>query len=93
MNQNLFGLTANIIDAVMLIFGKSGKFLNARGNRVCFIIDFICLSYWLMMDIRRGLISQGLSCLVSMSLCVYGFIRWGKNPPVINKPKKTNENL
>ena len=26
--MNLFGLTANIIDACFLIFGKTGKFLN-----------------------------------------------------------------
>lgn len=84
MNQNLFGLTANLIDAAFLIVGKTGKFLNARGNRICFCIDFVCLSYWLVMDIKRGLISQGLSCLVSMCLCIYGFIRWGRKPPVIN---------
>ena len=81
MSHNLFGLTANLIDAAMLVLGKGGKFLNARGNRLCFLIDITCLSYWFVMDLKRGLISQGLSCIVSISLCVYGFIRWGKNPP------------
>lgn len=75
---NYFGVTANIIDASLLIFGKSGKFLNARGNRICFIIDIICLSYWCYMDIQRGLYSQGISCLVSITICIYGFINWGK---------------
>jgi nicotinamide riboside transporter PnuC len=82
---NLFGLTANIIDACFLIFGKTGKFLNARGNRLCFILDIICLTYWFFMDIQRGLISQGMSCLVSICIAIYGFRRWGKNPPVSKK--------
>ncbi len=82
--MNLFGLTANLIDASFLILGKGGKFLNARGNRICFLIDLICLSYWMVMDIQRGLYSQGISCTISMSLCIYGFIRWGKKPPMRN---------
>lgn len=80
--MDLFGLTANLIDAGMLVFGKTGKFLNARGMRICFLIDIICLSYWFYMDIQRGLISQGISCLFSICICMYGFHRWGKKPPV-----------
>jgi hypothetical protein len=37
------------------------------------------------MDISRGLYSQGLSCIISMIICVYGFKRWGKNSPVTKK--------
>lgn len=76
--MNLFGLTANLIDLCFLIFGKSGKFLNARGNRICFLIDLICLTYWMYMDIQRGLYSQGISCIVSMAICCYGFYNWGR---------------
>lgn len=76
--MNYFGLTANIFDACMLIFGKTGKFLNARGNRICFIIDCVCLSYWCYMDFNRGLYSQAVSCLVSIAIAIYGFRRWGK---------------
>lgn len=76
--MNLFGLTANLIDAGFLIFGKTGKLLNARGIRACFIIDFICLMYWMYMDINRGLYSQGISCSISMMICVYGYINWGR---------------
>lgn len=82
MTENLFGLTANLIDAGFLLFGKTGKILNARGIRWCFAIDFVCLSYWLYMDFQRGLISQGISCIVSMCIAIYGFNRWKKNPPV-----------
>lgn len=76
--MNYFGLTANIIDACMLIFGKTGKILNARRNRYCFLIDLVCLSYWFYMDIQRGLYSQGCSCLISMCIAIYGFNHWGK---------------
>ena len=76
--MNLFGLTANLIDASFLILGKGGKLLNARGNRLCFICDIICLSYWFQMNIQRGLYSQAVSAVVSICLCIYGFINWGK---------------
>ena len=76
--MELFGFTANIVDAVMLCIGKGGKVLNARGNRICFLVDLVCLSYWCCMDLSRGLYSQGISCLVSMAICIYGFIRWGQ---------------
>lgn len=79
MSNNLFGITANLIDACFLVLGKTGKFLNARGLRICFIIDIICLSYWFYMDLQRGLYSQGISCIVSICICIYGFIKWGKN--------------
>lgn len=78
MSENLFGFTANVIDACMLLFGKTGKILNARGNRICFIIDIICLSYWVYMDFSRGLYSQGTSAIFSMGISIYGFRRWGK---------------
>jgi hypothetical protein len=76
--MNLFGLTANLIDACMLICGKTGKILNVRGNRYCFLIDIFCLAYWFYMDIQRGLYSQAVSASLSIFLCIYGFNRWGK---------------
>lgn len=78
MNENLFGITANVVDACFLIFGKTGKILNAKGIRICFIFELICLSYWMYMDIQRGLYSQGFSCIISMCICIYGFRTWGK---------------
>lgn len=76
--MNLFGMTANIIDACFLILGKTGKVLNARGNRICFLTDLVCLSYWMYIDINRELYSQGFGCLVSMALCFYGYYKWGQ---------------
>lgn len=76
--MSYFGLTANLIDACFLLFGKTGKVLNARGNRICFLIDICCLTYWFFMDINRGLYSQGISCVVSASIAGYGFWNWGR---------------
>lgn len=76
--MNFFGFTANLIDAAMLVFGKTGKFLNARGNRICFLMDIVCLAYWFYMNINRGLYSQAASCIVSICICIYGFRQWGK---------------
>ena len=84
--MNLFGLTANLVDAFMLVIGKGGKFLNARGNRICFLIDILCLSYWFFMDISRGLYSQGASCVVSIVICAYGFYNWGRRAKKNEKP-------
>jgi hypothetical protein len=84
MTENLFGLTANLIDAVMLIFGKGGKILNAKGIRACFLIDIACLSYWTYMDFERSLYSQGISAIISIIICIYGYRQWGKKGPVKN---------
>lgn len=73
-----YSLADNLRDAIFLILGKTGKFLNARGNRVCFIIEFCCLCYWLYTDINRGLYAQGISVFVSMGISIYGFRRWGR---------------
>lgn len=78
MTDSLFGFTANLVDACFLMCGKGGKILNARGNRICFLIDICCLTYWVYIDLMRGLYSQACSALVSICICVYGFIKWGK---------------
>ena len=80
--MNYFGLTANLVDAIFMVMGKTGKFLNARGNRICFVLDIICLSYWVYMDIQRGLYTQAFSALISIGMCLYGFRRWGRKKPV-----------
>jgi nicotinamide riboside transporter PnuC len=77
---NLFGITANLIDAIFLILGKGGKILNARGNRICFLIDILCLLYWLIINLQRGLYSQAISAVISIGISVYGYKKWGKIP-------------
>ena len=80
--MNHFGLVANLIDACFMVVGKTGKVLHARGNRICFLLDICCLSYWIYIDVQRCLYSQALSAVISMALGVYGFRRWGRNAPM-----------
>lgn len=82
--MNYFGMIANIVDACFIILGKTGKILNARGNRICFLLDMTCLTYWFYMDIERGLYSQAIGVFVSLGIAIYGFRNWGK----MNKDKK-----
>ena len=79
--MNYFGLTANLVDAFFMVIGKTSKIMNARKIRYCFLLDIGCLSYWVYMDIMRGLYSQALSALISIFIAVYAFRRWGKNEP------------
>jgi hypothetical protein len=44
----------------------------------------------MVMDINRGLYSQGFSCLISMGLALYGYIHWGKKA---KKEKVDNDTL
>lgn len=93
MNENLFGLTANLIDAVFMVIGKTGKVLNARGIRICFLFDITCLIYWVYIDIQRCLYSQAISAMISICICIYGFRRWGKlDMKKKQKPKKMSKN-
>ena len=82
MTEDLFGLSANLIDAFALCVGKTGKILNARGIRLCFLIDMGCLVYWIHMDFQRGLYSQGVSAMISFCIAGYGYRKWGKKSPV-----------
>lgn len=76
--NNYFGFLANAIDAVFICLGKTGKILNARGNRICFILEGICLCYWFVMDLNRGLYAQAIGVFFSMAIAIYGYRKWGK---------------
>lgn len=78
MPDNLFGFTANLIDAAFIVCGNTSKILNARGIRLCFLIDIFCLGYWTYIDIERNLYSQAIGAIVSILICIYGYRRWGK---------------
>jgi len=77
----MIGLTANLIDAVFLVMGKTGKFLNARGNRYCFLIDLVVLTYWFYIDLDRGLYSQAIGVFASAGIAIYGWFKWGQRKP------------
>lgn len=70
------GWTAELIDLIFIILGKSGKVLNARGLKICFVVDSVCLIYWLYVDIKRQLYAQAASVLVGLIINIYGWIYW-----------------
>jgi len=75
-----------ITDLIFSIIGKAGRFLNARGKRVCFIVWIICLMYWTCRNYSLGLKVQTISTFISASLNVYGYITWGKKERRIPNP-------
>jgi len=63
-------------DLLISILGKAGRFLNARGKRICFLIWLVCLSYWSVRNYHLGLKVQTASTAISAMLNIYGFIKW-----------------
>ena len=67
-----------ILDTLVSLSGKYGRWLNVRGKRLCFVIWSACVAYWCIRDISIGLYSQAVFCVFSLGLNVYGFINWKK---------------
>lgn len=65
-------------DTIINLLGKYGRWLNARGRRICFLIWMVCISYWICVDFMRGLYAQTFFCIVSGALHIYGYVHWGK---------------
>ncbi len=65
-----------LTDLIFSILGKFGRFFNARGKRICFIIWIICLCYWTIRNYGLGLRVQMFSTFISMCLNIYGFKKW-----------------
>lgn len=72
------GWLAEAIDAGFIVLGKSSKILNARGLKICFVVDSICLLYWLYVDIDRQLYAQAISVFIGLFINLYGWRRWTK---------------
>lgn len=67
---------AEILDTIASLSGKYGRWLNARGNRICFIIWAVCTVYWAVRDFKLGLYSQTIFCVFSIGLNIYGYFNW-----------------
>lgn len=72
------GWIAEAIDLFFIILGKGGKVLNARGLKICFVIDTVCLLYWLYVDLERQLYAQSASVVVGIAINLYGYRNWTK---------------
>lgn len=80
--------TAEILDTIISLSGKYGRWLNARGNRVCFIIWTMCTVYWAIRDFKLGLYSQSIFCIFSIALNIYGYFNWNAIGIRSNRIKK-----
>jgi len=76
MGRIEFDIIGEALDTLFSLLGKYGRWLNARGNKICFIIWNICTTYWMFRDFYLGLYSQGAFCVFSLALNVYGYLRW-----------------
>lgn len=70
------GWVAEAVDLAFILAGKTGKVLNARGLKICFVIDSVCLFYWFYVDIERQLYSQAASVFVGLCINIYGYRTW-----------------
>lgn len=73
--MNLIG---EVLDTIVSLSGKYGRWLNVKGNRICFLIWVGCATYWTVRDVYLELYSQAFFCVLSVGLNAYGFINWGK---------------
>ena len=73
-----------ILDTVASLSGKYARWLNVKGKRACFLIWSVVTIYWAARDFTLGLYSQGIFCIFSVGLNLYGFWNW--------KDKKIGDN-
>jgi hypothetical protein len=73
-----FDLLGELLDTIFSLLGKYGRWMNARGKRICFIIWNVCTIYWMLRDFQLNLWSQGFFCLISICLNFWGYFNWKK---------------
>jgi nicotinamide riboside transporter PnuC len=78
MDLSSINWVGELFDTIVSLSGKYGRWLNARGKRVCFLIWSIVSVYWSIRDFKIGLYSQAIFCIFSIALNLYGFFNWGK---------------
>jgi nicotinamide riboside transporter PnuC len=73
-----FDLIGEIFDTCASLLGKYGRWLNAKGRRICFIVWGVVALYWVVRDLELQLYSQAFFCLCSIALDIYGYLNWKK---------------
>lgn len=71
-----------LTDLIFTLLGKSGRWFNVRGKRICFLIWIACVIYWAVRNITLGLKVQAGGCIFSAIMHAYGYFNWGKNSPI-----------
>lgn len=67
-----------ITDLIFTLLGKSGRWFNVVGKRICFLIWGVCVVYWAIRNWELGLMVQTGGCLFSLGLHIYGWYYWKK---------------
>lgn len=88
MGRIEFDIIGEALDTIFSLLGKYGRWLNAKGKKICFIIWNICTLYWMCRDFYLGLYSQGVFCVFSLALNAYGWFNWKKRDDAQSMFKK-----
>lgn len=75
MSINLVG---EALDTVFSLSGKTGRFLNAKGKKICWPIWTVCAAYWSLRNLQMELYSQAFFAGTSVFLNLYGLWSWKK---------------
>jgi nicotinamide riboside transporter PnuC len=67
-----------LTDLIFSLLGKSGRYFNINGRKVCFLIWTFCVLYWAARNYLLGLKVQTVSCLISAAIHIYGYYTWKK---------------
>lgn len=67
-------------DLICTLAGYFARWLNIKKIRLCFLVWFFCVVYWLVRNIGLDLRVQAAGCFVSMLIHLYGFRRWKDEP-------------
>lgn len=65
-----------LTDLIFSLLGKLGRYFNIQGQRLCFIVWIVCLSYWFVRNCGLGLKVQACSCLFSIACHIWGYWNW-----------------
>ena len=68
-----------IVDAIFIVLGKTGKLLNIRGHKICFLLNAFVCSWWLYIDLQRELYAQAAAVFITICLDIYGWFYWKRN--------------
>lgn len=62
----------------VIILSIVGAWLNAKRNRLCFVLWAICNLYWIDVNIDKGEYLQAVQWGTMLYIAVYGWFNWGK---------------
>jgi hypothetical protein len=68
----------NITDFIAGLFIQIGNYYKIKKSKVGWVISIICIIYWMARAYSNGLYSQCFWHTISISLAIYGYIKWSR---------------